>query len=118
MFHDRKIDNNKNNIQERALRIAYRDNTSQFKELLQKDNSVSIHQKNIQLLMVENYKRKNRLNLPFMIEIFHYRAVSYYLRSTRNLNQPTTTIYYVTDTVRFMDERAWAYQQKFELLAL
>ena len=34
-----------NKIQERALRIAYRDNTSQFKELLKKDDSVSIHQK-------------------------------------------------------------------------
>ena len=33
IFHDRKIENKINEIQERALRIAYRDNTSQFKEL-------------------------------------------------------------------------------------
>ena len=68
MFHDRKIENKINKIQERALRIAYRDNTSQFKELLEKDNSVSVHQKNLQLLMIEIYKTKNRLNPQFMID--------------------------------------------------
>ena len=51
------------------LEFAYRDNTSQFKELLEKDNSVPIHQKNLQLLMIEIYKTKNRLNPSFMIEM-------------------------------------------------
>ena len=59
-MHDRKIENKINKIQERALRIAYRDNTSQFKELFEKDNSASVHQKNLQLLMNEIYKTKNR----------------------------------------------------------
>ena len=58
MFNDRNIDKKINKIQERALRITYKDNTSQFKELLEKDNSVSIHQKNLQLLMIEVYKTK------------------------------------------------------------
>ena len=42
-----KIDSKINRIQEKALRIAYGDSTSQFKEFLEEDNSVSIHQKNL-----------------------------------------------------------------------
>ena len=67
------------------LEFAYRDNTSQFKELLEKDNSVSIHQKNLQLLMIEIYKTKNRLNPSFMIEMCDEK----------------------TDTITFMGQRAW-----------
>ena len=109
MFHDRKIENKINKIQERALRIAYRDNTSQFKELLEKDNSVSVHQKNLQLLVIEIYKTKNRLNLPFMIEMFGDKEVPYQLRITSKLNLPKVrTTNYGTDTVRFMGQRVWA----------
>ena len=64
------------NVQERALRIAYKDSTSQFEELLEKDNSVSIHQKDLQLLMIEVYKTENQLNPPFLIEIFNEKAVT------------------------------------------
>ena len=70
MFHDRNINNKINRIQERALRIAYKDNTSRYDELLESDNSVSIHQKNLQLLMVEIYKTRNHLNPSFMMEFF------------------------------------------------
>ena len=37
-------------MQERALQITYQDNTSTFQELLNKDNSVSIHHKNLQVI--------------------------------------------------------------------
>ena len=108
MFHNRNIDNKINKIQERALRIAYKDNASQFKELLEKDNSVSIHRKNLQLLMIEIYKTKNRLNPLFVIESFEEKAVPYQLSSTSNLNLPKVrTTYYGTDTVKFMGQRAW-----------
>ena len=93
MFHDRKIDSKINKIQERALRIAYRDNASQFKDLLKKDNSVSIHQRNLQLLMIEIYKTKNRLNPPFMMEIFDDKILPYQLRSASTLNLPKVENY-------------------------
>ena len=45
MFHDRTLNNRINGMQERALpyRIAYRDRTSNFTELLLKDNAVTVH---------------------------------------------------------------------------
>ena len=47
MFHSRRLNNKVNSIHERALRITYQDNTSTFQELLNKDNSVSIHHRNL-----------------------------------------------------------------------
>ena len=43
-------------LHERALKIVYNDNVSWFENLLQSDQSVSIHHKNIRLLGIELYK--------------------------------------------------------------
>ena len=46
IFYSRRLNNKINSIHERAPRITYQDNTSTFQELLNKDNSVSIHHRN------------------------------------------------------------------------
>ena len=56
MNHNRSLNNNTNRIHEKALRIVYRDKKSNFKELLQKDNYVTVHVKNLQVLVTEMYK--------------------------------------------------------------
>ena len=66
MFHDRKSYNKRNKIHERALRIIHKDRTSNFEGLLIRGNSVSVHQRNFQLLLIEIYKTINNLNPPFM----------------------------------------------------
>lgn len=43
-------------FQERALRIVYYDKSSTSKKVLEKDNSVSIHSKNLQILKTKIYK--------------------------------------------------------------
>ena len=43
MFHSRELNNRINRIHERALRLVYQDNSLPFAELLEKDNSVTIH---------------------------------------------------------------------------
>ena len=50
MFYSRELSNRINRIHERALRLVYQDNNLSFAELLEKDNSVTIHQKNLQVL--------------------------------------------------------------------
>ena len=52
MFHSRSLDNRINWIHERALRFVYQSNLS-FSELLYLDNSVTVHQKNLQVLVSE-----------------------------------------------------------------
>ena len=45
MLHSRTLNNRINRIHERALRVVYNDNVSSFEEMLQKDDSVTIHEK-------------------------------------------------------------------------
>ena len=47
MFHSRNLNNKINRIHEGALRLVYQNNLS-FSELLDLDNSVTVHQKNLQ----------------------------------------------------------------------
>ena len=48
MNHSQNLNNNINGIHEKALRIVYRDKKSTFKDLFEKDNSVTVHAKNLQ----------------------------------------------------------------------
>ena len=64
--------NNKINcIHERALRIVYSDHVSTFDELIKKDRSVSIHDRNIQSLANELYKFFHGLSPSIMKNVFH-----------------------------------------------
>ena len=107
MFHSRKMNNKINRLHERALRIAYKDYTSSFVSLLEKDRTVTIHQKNVQLLMAEMFKTTNNLN-SFMDEIFLKRSVTYNLRNTNAFLLPMVhTVNYDTETIRYRGQRIW-----------
>ena len=56
MVHSRALNNKINRIHETALKIVYSDYNSFFNELLDKDVSLTIHQRNVQSLATENYK--------------------------------------------------------------
>ena len=77
MFRDRKLNNKINRTQERALRMAYKDNVSIFENLLLMDNSVAVHQRNLQLLMIEIYKTRHDLNSSFMKQILEEKVLPY-----------------------------------------
>ena len=49
MFCSRKLNHKINRLHERALRIAYADYTSSFEDLLIKDGTVTIHQRNLRV---------------------------------------------------------------------
>ena len=70
MNHSRKLNSRINNLQERSLRIAYNDYRSSFDELLQKDNSITVHVRNLRTLVTEGYKTKYNLNPQIMNEVF------------------------------------------------
>ena len=58
MFHSRKLNQRINSIHERALRVIYQDYKSMFPKLLQIDNSATIRQRNVQVLVTEISKTK------------------------------------------------------------
>ena len=59
-----------NSIHGRALRITYQDGTSTFQELLSKDNFVSIHHGNLQVLATEIFKIHRGLSPEIFRETF------------------------------------------------
>ena len=59
----------------------YNDYESSLQDLLELDNSVSIHQRNIRLLAIELFKVKYSLSNPIMSESFDLRNIEYNLCS-------------------------------------
>ena len=70
------------------LRIIYGDKQSSFDELLEKDSSVSIHERNIQILATELYKVRKGISIP-LIKLFEQRNEhTYNLRHSTEFLQP------------------------------
>ena len=91
------------------MRFAYKDYQTDFESLLEQRNLVSIHVKNLQLLMTEIYKTKSGLSPPFMKEIFAGRNTGYNLRHGNDSQLPkvhTTT--YVIETISYLGNRLWS----------
>ena len=81
MNHNKSINNRINSLHEKALRLLYCDHSSNFQELLQRDNSVTIHQKNIQALAILMYKVTNNIAPTIVSELFSFSNINYNLRS-------------------------------------
>ena len=108
MFHDRAANNKINKIHERALRIIHKDSTSNFQELLSKSNSVSVHQRNLQLLLIEIYKTVHNLNPTFTTQVFEEKNVAYTFRESNSLALPKVeTTSYGIDTIRYIGKKLW-----------
>ena len=87
IFHSRGRNNKINCIHERALRITYKDKSSTSQELLEKDNSVSIHHRNIQKLAIEIYKLLYGLSPPILNDTFVPVSRPYNLRRNDTLQR-------------------------------
>ena len=77
MFHSRSANNYTNRIHERA----YDDHVSMLEELLRKDNNVSIHHRNIQILALEMFKITPNRSPQLMKVIFQERSLNYNITS-------------------------------------
>ena len=75
MFHSREVNRKINHLHERSLCIVYRDYNSSFNDLLKKDKSVSIHDRNFQGLAVELFRVKENLSNAIMSYIFPARVI-------------------------------------------
>ena len=78
-----------------ALRIAYKDDNSDFTTLSEKDNAVKIHTMNLKLLMTEIYKTHNNLNPAVIEDIFIAKHPKYSQRngSQMHLQKVRTTTF-------------------------
>ena len=108
MFHSRTLNNKINKLHERALRIVYKDDNLTFQELLDKDNSITIHQRNLQRLATEMYKIKNHLSPLPMLELLTEKINTHDLRNKRCWETYNVrTVNYGTETIRYRGPKTW-----------
>ena len=70
MFCPRRSNNLINKLQEQALRITYNNQLTAFKSLVSNHNEITIHQRNLQVLMTEIYKIINHIAPSIMSSLF------------------------------------------------
>ena len=105
MFHSRTINNKINRIHERALRMVYSDFKPSFEGLLMKKNSLSIHEKDIDI-----YEFLNGLSPSFLNNVFHKSiSNSYDLQNHKEIfSRNPKTVIYGTETVSYMAPKIWS----------
>ena len=85
VVNSRKQNLHINCIHERALRVVYKDHSSSFDELLEKDNSCKIHERNLQKVVIEIYKMKMNLAPEIIREVFEIVERPYAFRNKLKL---------------------------------
>ena len=98
-----------NSIHERALRLTYKENQSLFKQLLEKYHSVTVHHKNVQVLVTEIFEVKNNLAPNIMKDAFELKKPPYNLQSESNyftLRNVKTT-YYGLLSIKHLVPQIW-----------
>ena len=101
MFHSKRLNNRINQLHERALKLAYNDYMSTFESLLQRDNYVTIHGRNLQLLATEMYTLRNGLAPKIMQDFFPLREINYNIRGCNVFKSShVNTVYYGKETLK------------------
>ena len=108
MFHSRKINNRLNKLHERALRIVFNDNVSTFRDLLVKDNSVTIHERNIQVLAIELYKVLNNISPEIMSSVFPLKDNIKYPTKNKFKTRNVHLVKYGTESLAHLGPKIWA----------
>ena len=70
MCQNRTYNNRIATLQERCLQLIYNDKRSFFEDLVEKDNSVFIQNKNLQTLAIELFKGHTKTSPEIMQEVF------------------------------------------------
>jgi len=107
MMHSHKMNNRINIVHERALRVIYKDYISSYSELLKKDGSVTIHQRNLRLLAIEIFKANNKLGPELINNIFKFVESNYNLRNRKATSTIIRTTNYGIETLTYLAPKIW-----------
>ena len=88
MFHSRTVEQNLSRIHEKTLRLIYlNQNKLTSQKLLEKNKTVSIHQRNLQTLATEIYKAKKKICPEIVCSLFEFANKNYGLRNASILKR-------------------------------
>ena len=108
MFCSRQSINLINKVHGRGLRLICRDETKGFQQILREQNEITIHQRNLQILMIEVYKIVNGIVPPIMNSLFQFCCNT----NNRNFQVISTenkkTVKYGMETVTNQTPFLWA----------
>ena len=109
MFHNRKLNNKINRLHERCLQLIYSDRISSYEELVDKGNSVPIHQKNLQKLATEMFKTYTGIAPQIMTEVFPKNyALNYNLRCHPKFpSRVINAVHLGSDSLKFLGPKIW-----------
>ena len=109
VFHSQRIEHRINKVHERAMRlICPSDSKLTFQELLDKSKTVSIHQKNLQVLANEMFKAKLNISPEILKELFSFNVRNYNLRSQSTLKRiKTNSVYFGSESLFSLAPKIW-----------
>ena len=103
MFSSRTSNNLINKAHDRSLRLITNDENSSFETLLQNINDITVHQRNLQILMTEVYKIIKGEAPAIMKNLFIFRENIHNIRNFQIIaNENKTTVRYGLDTIYFL----------------
>ena len=107
MMHSRTLNNRINKIHERALRLVYKDDVSSFSDLLKKDNSFTIHERNIQSLAIELFKVVNRISPKIMEHVFPLKETLRYPNENPFVSFKIRTVSWGDGNLAYFGPKIW-----------
>ena len=108
MFCSQNANNPIDKIQQRSLRLITNDKTSTFEHLLQENNEITTHQRNLQVLMVEVFKIINGFAPPIMEDFFLFSENTHNIQNFQKIsNESKKTVSYGLETVKYRTPLLW-----------
>ena len=105
----RTLNNMINKLHERSLRIILNDYSSNFNILLENNNDICNHHRNIQVLLIEIFKMKNGLAPAIMESVLNKRFNTYNLRNFQEFaTGRRRTVWYGLETHSYCYPQLWS----------
>ena len=109
MFYSKTSSSMINKLHERSLRITLNDYSSDFNILLENNNDIRNHHRNIQVLLIEVFKMKNGLAPPVMESNLNKRFNTYNIRNFRKFaTERKRTVWYGLKTLSYRYSQLWS----------
>ena len=113
MFCQRKANSLVNTVQDRAVQIAYNYHLTIFTTLLSNNyNETTIHQRNLQVLMMEISEKMNDITPSIMSSSFEIRENTHNIRHFEALaNESRGTVNHGLETICPIAPSLWEYHE-------